>query len=102
MFTGYGHELGNLVPCCKKCNSSKGRKNYIEFINKLDKNDSEKIELVSKLTDYKNHFLINKVDINSEEYNKLTEKFYSIRNEIFELMKKADIEAEIIREKLKK
>ena len=102
MFTGYGHELGNLVPCCKKCNSSKGRKNYIEFINKLDKNDSEKIELVSKLTDYKNYFLINKVDINSEEYNKLTEKFYAVRNEIFELMKKADIEAEIIREKLKK
>ncbi|SKB63293.1 HNH endonuclease [Soonwooa buanensis] len=101
-FTGFGHELGNLVPCCKKCNSSKGRKNYVNYITGLKIEESEKENLISKLTDYKNTFIANKIDINSKEYNKLTQKYYAIKNEIFELMKQADIEAEIIRNKLKK
>ena len=25
---GYGRQLGNLVPCCKNCNSSKGGKTF--------------------------------------------------------------------------
>lgn len=101
MFTGYVHQLGNLVPCCKKCNSSKGRKNYLAFINGLPANEDEKHTMLSLLNTYKNEFNNNTVDIQSEEYNEITKKYYEIKSQILELMKKADIEAEKIRESLK-
>jgi endonuclease I len=31
--TGYISEIANLVPCCGKCNQSKGNKNWEEWIN---------------------------------------------------------------------
>ena len=31
-YSGYGHVLGNLVPCCKDCNSKKGNKNWKDFL----------------------------------------------------------------------
>ena len=31
--TGYITEIGNLVPCCGKCNQSKGNKNWKEWMN---------------------------------------------------------------------
>ena len=30
-FTGHGHVIGNLVPCCESCNQSKGNKPWREF-----------------------------------------------------------------------
>ena len=27
-YSGYGHRIRNLVPCCKSCNSSKGNKDW--------------------------------------------------------------------------
>src|SRR5687767_8294859 len=29
---GYGHQIGNLVPCCKSCNSKKGSKDWKLFL----------------------------------------------------------------------
>jgi len=29
---GFGHQLGNLVPCCRSCNSAKGAKDWVEFL----------------------------------------------------------------------
>src|SRR5688572_14212995 len=31
-FSGFGHVLGNLVPCCKPCNSKKGNAPWEEFL----------------------------------------------------------------------
>lgn len=31
-FSGYGHRLGNLLPCCKPCNSSKGNKRWVGYL----------------------------------------------------------------------
>lgn len=31
-YFGYGHSLGNLLPCCKQCNSRKGGKDWREFL----------------------------------------------------------------------
>ena len=101
MFTGYGHQLGNLVPCCKKCNSSKGRKNYLTFINGLEINEEEKHKISNLLSDYKNEFKNNIVDIETDEYKIITKKYYDIKSQIFELMKEADIEAEKVRKEIK-
>ena len=34
-FSGAGHRLGNLLPCCKPCNSRKGNRDWQAFINAL-------------------------------------------------------------------
>lgn len=97
---GYGHQLGNLVPCCKECNSKKGGKDYKIFINECDKieNKQELIELLS-LYQKKFTFEINFNNLKSlEEYK----KFDSIKKEIFDLMEKADLLAKNIRKKLLK
>ncbi|MFN8528235.1 MAG: HNH endonuclease [Anaerolineae bacterium] len=31
-FSGYGHTLGNLVPCCRECNSRKSGKNWRNYL----------------------------------------------------------------------
>jgi endonuclease I len=31
-YAGFGHMLGNLVPCCKECNSAKGNRGWREFL----------------------------------------------------------------------
>jgi hypothetical protein len=34
-FSGYGHRLGNLLPCCKQCNSRKGNKTWDAHLSLL-------------------------------------------------------------------
>jgi 5-methylcytosine-specific restriction endonuclease McrA len=102
LYTGYGHQLGNLVPCCRKCNSAKGKKNFIDFVNELDIDEEKKAKIKSQLTNYSNHFKNNIVDINSFEYIELTKKYIDIKKKIFELLKLADEEAKVVREKLYK
>ena len=29
---GFGHQIGNLVPCCRACNSSKGAKDWEDYL----------------------------------------------------------------------
>src|SRR5207245_323792 len=31
-YSGYGHVLGNLIPCCGDCNSEKGNKDWKMFL----------------------------------------------------------------------
>lgn len=100
MFTGFGHQLGNLVPCCKKCNSSKGKKTHIDYINGLNIEDEQKKIITNLLNNYKIEFKNNIIDIESEEYLTLTEEYFAIKSQIFELMKEADKKAELIRQKL--
>jgi 5-methylcytosine-specific restriction endonuclease McrA len=35
-FTGAGHRIRNLVPCCSLCNSRKGNKDWREFLDALE------------------------------------------------------------------
>lgn len=32
---GYGHQLGNLVPCCRRCNSKKGGKGWDVYLREV-------------------------------------------------------------------
>lgn len=100
-FTGYGHQLGNLVPCCKKCNSSKGSKNYSNFIDSLPLAEKSKIETKAKLENYISAFDYKTIDVNEESYLNLIKGYDSIKSEIFQLMKLADLKAEEIRNYLK-
>jgi hypothetical protein len=97
-FSGHGHRLGNLVPSCKKCNSSKGNKNWKDFLEQLG--DSEKLpsEIVQnrESTIHKyltTHSYLDVEPHNSPDYDRLLE----IRSEVLDLLKQADELAERIR-----
>jgi len=100
-FTGYGHQLGNLVPCCKTCNSSKGKKDYSEYIDKIEMDIDRKIELKAQLEKYSAEFICNKIEITEKKYEQLTQEYDNVKQDIFKLMQKADSIAEHIRSNFK-
>jgi len=97
---GYGHQIGNLVPCCGTCNSKKGKKEFTIFINEYDKIENKE-RLISLLTNYQNKFA-KKIDIdNLKIQNKdLYEEYEKTKEMIFDLMKKADILANDLRKNI--
>jgi hypothetical protein len=38
-FSGFGHRLGNLLPCCKRCNSKKGNKSWLVYLRSIAGSD---------------------------------------------------------------
>jgi hypothetical protein len=46
-FSGFGHRLGNLVPCCKPCNSEKGNKPWDTFLRSRGPQHEQQIAIIS-------------------------------------------------------
>jgi hypothetical protein len=95
---GYGHQVGNLVPCCRDCNSQKGGKPFRDFINaNPNLTASEKSNLIHKL---EAHLALAKpiehTNLNSENQETLT-KFFTLQTQILRLMEEADHCAQILR-----
>jgi len=40
-FSGYGHRIRNLVPCCRTCNERKGKKHWKTFLEHLNSADKD-------------------------------------------------------------
>ena len=100
---GYGHQVGNLIPCCKECNSKKGSKDFERSINESGRVNKGKEDLIFLLQKYQEKFA-KEIDLTSLQ-NKLPEvflEFQKIKNEMFELMKKADLIASKLRENVLK
>ena len=86
---GYGHQIGNLVPSCKDCNSKKGSKNYQKFILENVTGDEDyKHNLISKLDAHLRLAQPFKTDLTDVKI-KLAE-LKEIKEKIFSLMKEAD------------
>ena len=88
---GYGHQIGNLVPSCKDCNSSKGAKDFRVFVAGLDSlSDGQKNRLLARL---ENHQMLAKpfkeCDSPGDIRNKL-DQLKVLKAQIFDLMKQAD------------
>ena len=98
---GFGHQIGNLVPCCKKCNSKKGSKKFDKFIKEYDKIFFDKDELIGLLSKYQKRFAkkIN-LDLLKEKTPIEYQEFLELKKKIFELMKKADNIAGKLRENI--
>lgn len=93
-FSGYGHRLGNLLPCCKQCNSAKGNKDWRSFISTLSLPDqSLQVARINSHIDKYN--VKDSPTRNSPEYT----RFLEIREQILSLLGEADELAKIIREK---
>lgn len=95
---GYGHQVGNLVPCCRDCNSQKGGKTFRDFINANGNlTESKKSNLICRL---EAHLLLAKPighsNLNFEDQEALT-KFFKLQAQILSLMAEADQCAQILR-----
>ena len=96
VFSGAGHRLGNLVPCCKQCNSSKGNKRWDVFLRTLHSDPatlSAKAQTIQVYID--RLFVSDALPTDSPEYRELLE----VRQEILNLMNRADTLAQTIRTK---
>lgn len=96
---GYGHQIGNLVPCCKQCNSKKGSKDYQIFIEENTKIKKNKNLLINLLSSYQEKYTT-KLDFEKLKLSQEYKDFIIIKEEIFKLMEKADLIAKKIRDKV--
>jgi 5-methylcytosine-specific restriction endonuclease McrA len=98
---GFGHQIGNLVPCCKKCNSKKGSKEFDKFIEQYDNIYFDKDELIDLLFKYQITFA-KEIDLNflKEKVPDTYKAFLEVKQKIFELMKEADNLAKKLRENI--
>jgi hypothetical protein len=100
-YSGYGHQIGNLVPCCKDCNSKKGNKDWKTFLN--SKRPSEIIEpiVTKRMEDYINLSKSNFESYMDEDIAREILKLDEIKEKVFLLLKEGDHCAGIIRENLR-
>lgn len=98
-FSGVGHRLRNLVPCCSRCNTRKGKKCWRKFLDTLDQPAPERrkraklIEMHIEGCESDS----SKAWRNFPEYKQLQ----ATRDEILKLMEEGDKLAEAIRKKLR-
>jgi len=104
-FSGFGHTIGNLLPCCKQCNSSKGNKTWREFVSFRIKDKSQRTEKIDQLERYfsrylNDHYLAqDKIEeLCPDEMRQLKEA----HDKIIALMEQSDKIAVVLREKIKR
>ena len=98
---GFGHQVGNLVQCCRDCNSEKGSLDWEQFLETKIPNNEPRAKLRETLTAYTEQFAkpIDLEKVRSQlpaEWNKYEE----LKRKILEMMKEADVVADQLREKI--
>jgi hypothetical protein len=91
-FSGNGHQINNLIPCCKTCNSKKGNKNWEEFLRKKN-NQSPSVDLekrIKRINDYIGNNNINLLEIIKNQCPELLKNFQSKKEQVLELLQEAD------------
>ncbi|HVS69702.1 MAG TPA: hypothetical protein VHQ47_00435 [Phycisphaerae bacterium] len=95
-FSGHGHRLGNLLPCCKHCNSKKGNKDWRAYLGQMKLPEAVRAERLERIGRYLEKYgIIDAVPEASAEYRELVR----LREEVLERFRRADELAAKIREK---
>ena len=100
-YSGYGHQIGNLVPCCKDCNSKKGNKDWKAFLISKRPSEGAKPVIVKRMEDYINLNRANFESLLDDDINSEIEKLEGLKEKVMMLLKEGDDQAEIIRQKLR-
>jgi hypothetical protein len=96
-FSGAGHRLGNLLPCCKHCNSKKGNKDWATYIDGLAMPDSDKARRKQGISSYlAEYYRKDELPSDLPEYGELL----TLRDQIIRIMQDADALAKSIRDKM--
>ena len=98
-FSGYGHQIRNLVPSCRACNERKGKMNWRQWLKQLAPADLEM--RIARMEKFLRQGGVRK--ITPEDFRRAApgeyDRFLEIRRQIFELLNEADNLAETIRER---
>ena len=96
VFSGFGHRLGNLLPCCKPCNSKKGNKLWKDHIKSVQMGDEVRIRREKIIEGYLAKNVVRDESVKTDpDY----EELMKIRDQVLDSMKKADTIAAEIRRK---
>lgn len=87
---GHGHQIGNLVPCCRHCNSAKGGKTFELYIDSLVPSDLKKRATLK--APLHAHAQLAKISDSrpSARERKLLKQYREIQNHVLALLKQAD------------
>ncbi len=98
-FSGHGHRIRNLVPCCRTCNESKGQKPWRDFLEKL--NPPNKDLRVRRIERFLGGVNVQTPSTEAMRHKAGEElrRFLELRTQVFELMAEADRLAATIRQK---
>jgi len=95
-FSGYGHRLGNLLPCCKPCNSRKGNKNWLVYLESLPIPEPSRSERARRIAAYLTEYgAKDAIPEHLPEYAQLQE----LRSQVLQLFREADELASVVRRK---
>jgi 5-methylcytosine-specific restriction endonuclease McrA len=88
---GYGHQIGNLLPCCRSCNSKKGAKCWKDYLRQ-EIHDQSAFEAKSKIiVRYIDRYAVPvNLKRTAEIWPAKWARYRAIKEEIFNLMKEAD------------
>ena len=100
-FSGFGHQIGNLIPCCKDCNSKKGNKDWRKFLFIKRPEEIENPNVVHKIEAYIEHNTVKFENLLDFEISQEVKILESIKEQIFALMQAGDEQAKIIRDNLR-
>jgi 5-methylcytosine-specific restriction endonuclease McrA len=93
-FSGHGHRLGNLLPCCKPCNSQKGNKPWKTHLDALPLSEQERAHREALIDRYIGAF--GRVDDEVAQTSD-HERLDAIRGQILDLIAEGDEVAARIR-----
>jgi len=93
-FSGFGHRLGNLLPCCKPCNSKKGNKTWSVYMDSLGLDAAELTRRKRIIEDYLAQYrLLDAIPEQFPEYQQLQD----LRRQVVEIFAQADVLADQLR-----
>ena len=83
-FSGFGHRLGNLVPCCKPCNSEKGNKHWEAFLHGRGTHSQQRVDTIGAYL--KAYHVKDAIPSHLAEYQELED----LKQRVLELLAEAD------------
>jgi len=94
---GHGHQIGNLVPCCRRCNSAKGGKTFESYIDSLVPFDVKKRAMLK--APLRAHAQLTKMSDSrpTARERKLLKQYREIQDHVLALLQEADACAAQIR-----
>jgi hypothetical protein len=102
-YSGFGHTVGNLLPCCKDCNSRKGNRDWKVYLRVITQNDERYAHKIAQLERYFSKYqkpCFDQAAIAALMPDEM-HTYNDIHQQVLELMKRADALAQKIRERTK-
>ena len=101
-YSGFGHQIGNLIPCCSSCNSSKTNKDWKIFLRSKKLPEAKHQSLEQRIEAYIQLKTLEFKNLLDDEIQSEIDELEKIKLDIHNLLRAGDKQAEIIRLKIKR